>query len=140
MASGLTDRLNCRLVESRLHPWIGYRTTSRELRSLLREQAASLRQTVVAAARSNLEASRQTQSEIEARMLATARMLVELDRHHVLNQDTLDEIVRENSLFRVTVYGSDREQQLASAHLMWGSDADSVPAFLLTLVETCSIG
>jgi hypothetical protein len=70
---------------------------------------------VVAAARSNLEASRQTQSEIEARMLATARMLVELDRHHVLNQDTLDEIVRENSLFRVTVYGSDREQQLASA-------------------------
>jgi signal transduction histidine kinase len=94
--------------------WMGYRTTSRELLTLLREQATSLRQTVAAAARSNLEASRQAQSEIEARMLATARMLVELDRRRVLDRNFLDELVRENSLFRVTVYGPNREPEYAS--------------------------
>jgi signal transduction histidine kinase len=95
--------------------WIGYRATSRELMSLLREQAVSLRQTVAAAARSNFEASRQTQSELEARMLATARMLVELDRRRVLDQEFLDELVQENRLFRVTVYGPDRKPQYASS-------------------------
>jgi signal transduction histidine kinase len=94
--------------------WIGYRATSRELLTLLREQATSLRQTVAAAARSNLEASRQAQAELEARMLATARMLVELDSRAVLDQDFLDQLVRENSLFRVTVYGTDREPEYAS--------------------------
>jgi signal transduction histidine kinase len=47
-------------------------------------------------------------------MLATARMLVELDRRSVLDQNFLDELVRQNSLFRVTVYGSNREPEFAS--------------------------
>jgi signal transduction histidine kinase len=94
--------------------WIGYRATSQELLTVLRDQATSLRQTVAAAARSNMEASRQAQAELEARMLATARMLVELDRRRVLDQNFLDELVRENSLFRVTVYGPDREPEFAS--------------------------
>ena len=95
--------------------WAGYRGTGRELMTLLRSQAASLRQTVAAAARSNLEASLRAQAELEARMLATVRMLGELDHRSVLDAKLLDEIVRQNSLFRVSVFNAEREPEYASA-------------------------
>ena len=44
--------------------WAGNRATRRELLTLLRDQAVSLRQTVAAAARSNFEGGKQAASEL----------------------------------------------------------------------------
>jgi len=94
--------------------WAGNRATRRELLTLLRDQAASLRQTLAAAARSNNEASKQAAGELEVRMLESAYMLLELDRLGLLNENLLDEIVRRNRLFRVSVFGPHREAEYAS--------------------------
>jgi signal transduction histidine kinase len=94
--------------------WAGNRATRRELLTLLRDQAASLRQTLAAAARSNYEASKQAAGELEVRMLESAHMLAELDRHDLLNENMLNEMARRNRLFRVTIYGPNREEVYAS--------------------------
>jgi len=95
--------------------WVDYTATRSELLSLLREQATSLGQTVAAAARSNREAGRQTETQITARLLDNARLLAELDRRGALSQATLDEIVQRHELFRVSVLASDGSLEIASA-------------------------
>jgi signal transduction histidine kinase len=94
--------------------WAGNRATRRELLALLRDQAVSLRQTLAAAARSNYEASKQAAGELEVRMLENAHMMAELDRLDLLNENLLDEIAERNRLFRVTIYGPDRQETYAS--------------------------
>ena len=95
--------------------WLDWRATRQELLSLLREQAVSLRQTVVAAARSNQQAGGQVEEQIAARLLDNARLLAELDRRGGLAQPLLDDLVRRHGLFRVIVYAPDGSAQLGSS-------------------------
>jgi len=94
--------------------WYDYQSTRRELLTLLVDQAASLRQTVAAAARSGEAASTQVQTVLRARLLDNARLLRELDTRHGLSQALLDDIVRTNQLFRVTVFGPDGQREFTS--------------------------
>ena len=95
--------------------WLDFSATRRELLALLADQAASLRQVVAAAARSNREAARLSEAQITARLLDNARLLGELDRQGTLDQDLLDRIVEQNRLFRVSVYAPDGSIESASA-------------------------
>jgi signal transduction histidine kinase len=95
--------------------WLGSRATRHELMTLLREQAASLRQTVAAAARSNQQAAREVQAQLAARLLDNARLLAELDRRGGLDPAALEEIARRHGLFRVAVYAADGSPELAAA-------------------------
>jgi signal transduction histidine kinase len=90
--------------------WIDYAATRRELLSVLRQQAASLRQTVAAAARSNRVAAGHAQAQLEARLLEIARFLGDLDREGGLDQSRLDSITARNELFYVTVFDADGER------------------------------
>jgi hypothetical protein len=94
--------------------WYDYRSTRRELLTLLVDQAASLRQTVAAAARSGEAASAQVQTVLRSRLLDNARLLRELDSRHGLSQALLDDIVRTNQLFRVTVFGRGGQREFTS--------------------------
>ena len=94
--------------------WVGNRATRRELLTLLRNQAVSLRQTVAAAARSNFEGGKQAASELESRMLNSARLMAQLDERGILDEKFLDETANRSGLFRVTVYGPDRTPELSS--------------------------
>lgn len=94
--------------------WYDYQSTRRELLTLLVDQAASLRQTVAAAARSGAAATTQVQTVLRARLLDNARLLSELDSRHGLTQALLDDIVRTNRLFRVSVFGPDGQRQFSS--------------------------
>ena len=94
--------------------WYDYQSTRRELLTLLVDQAASLRQTVAAAARSGEAASTQVQTVLRARLLDNARLLRELDSRHGLSQALLDDIVRTNQLFRVTVFGRGGQREFTS--------------------------
>lgn len=94
--------------------WASNQATRRELLSLLRAQAVSLRQTVAAAARSNLEASTEAASELESRMLDSARLLAELDRRGLLDEEFLGDVARRDQLFRVSVFGPDRQPEFTS--------------------------
>jgi signal transduction histidine kinase len=82
---------------------------------LLREQAETIHQIVVAAARSNQEAGRLAAEQITNRLLDNARLLGELDRRGILDQALLDELARRNRIFRVNVYRADGSLELASA-------------------------
>ena len=84
--------------------WFDYTSTRTELLRLLRDQAASLRQTVAAAARANDAAGVQAEAQIGERLLDNARLLAEIDRRGALQQPFLDQIARRNRLFRVTVF------------------------------------
>ena len=94
--------------------WYDYASTRRELLTLLVDQAASLRQTVAAAARAGEAASTQVQTVLRARLLDNARLLRELDARHILTQSSLDELARSNHLFRVTVFGANGVRELMS--------------------------
>jgi signal transduction histidine kinase len=94
--------------------WYDYQSTRRELLTLLVDQAASLRQTVAAAARSGEAATTQVQTVLRARLLDNARLLRELDSRHGLSQALLDDIVRTNRLFRVTVVSRDGQREFTS--------------------------
>jgi signal transduction histidine kinase len=94
--------------------WLDWRATRQELLALLRDQAASLRQTLAAAARSNRQAAGQVEAQIAGRLLDNARLLAELDRNRLLDRPFLDEIVRRHGLFRVTLYGADGSVELAA--------------------------
>lgn len=95
--------------------WLDWQATRQELLALLRDQAASLRQTVVAAARSNRQAGEEVAAQLTARLLDNARLLSALDRAGRLDEALLDETVHRHGLFRVTVYSSDGSMELASA-------------------------
>jgi signal transduction histidine kinase len=95
--------------------WLDWQATRQELITLLRDQAASLRQTVVAAARSNRQASAEVERQLVARLLDNARFLAELDRAGRLDQAVLDETASRHGLFRVNVYSPDAVLELASS-------------------------
>jgi len=86
---------------------LDYLATRRELLALLNAQAASLRQIVAAAARSNVEAGRLAETQLASRLLENARYIAELDRHGVLTDRLLDQIVERHALFRVNVFRGD---------------------------------
>ncbi len=95
--------------------WLDWQATRQELLTLLRDQAASLRQTVVAAARSNRQAGEEVTEQITARLLDNARLLAALDRAGRLDETLLDETVHRHGLFRVTLYSPDGSVELASS-------------------------
>jgi signal transduction histidine kinase len=85
--------------------WFDYSATRRELLDLLRGQAAALRQTVAAAARSNEAAGTVASAQVTERLLDNARLLAELDRKGSLTSEFLAETAERNKLFRVVVFG-----------------------------------
>lgn len=86
---------------------LDYAATRRELLALLRDQAASLRQTVAAAVVWNRNAVRVAEAQLAARLLDNARLLAELDRRGALTDSFLDATLREHDLFRVSVLAAD---------------------------------
>ncbi|MCX6552662.1 MAG: hypothetical protein NTY02_16940, partial [Acidobacteria bacterium] len=94
--------------------WYDYASTRRELLTLLIDQAASLRQTVAAAARSGEAATTQVQTVLQARLLDNARLIRELDKRSGLSPSLLDEIARTNQLFRVTIFAANGQWELTS--------------------------
>lgn len=93
---------------------LDFLATRRELLGLLREQAAALRQTVAAAARSNREAALLAEEQLAARLLETARLLGELDGRGALDAARLDPLVERHGLFRVALFAADGTLELAS--------------------------
>lgn len=91
--------------------WFDYSATRRELLELLRGQAAALRQTVAAAARSNEAAGVVASSQVTERLLDNARLLAELDRKGSLTGEFLAETAERNKLFRVALFGPDGGRQ-----------------------------
>jgi len=135
---------NRRIVLSSLVVGIGllavigfdYAATRRELLGLLAAQAASLRQIVAAAARSNVVAGKLAEGQLASRLLENARYMAELDRHGALSDALLDEIVARHALFRVGVFGRDGQLERAAGpegagpwhrHLSAGSGASRWP-------------
>ncbi len=95
--------------------WFDYASTRREFGALVRAQAASARDTVAAAARSNRAAAAEAREQLAERLLDNARLLAELDRRAPLPAEALSAIATRNHLFRVTVLAADgsREQFIA---------------------------
>ena len=93
--------------------WYDYTSTRNELLTLLVDQAASMRQAVAAAASLGEAAAAQTQAALAARLLDNARLLRLLDARGGLTQAQLDEVARENRLFRVTVLAPSGERELS---------------------------
>jgi signal transduction histidine kinase len=87
--------------------WLDYAGTRRELLTVLRDQAATLREAVAAAARSSRGAGRLAESQLAARLLDNARLLAELDGAGRLSQAQLDEVARRHALFRVSLFAAD---------------------------------
>jgi signal transduction histidine kinase len=94
--------------------WFNYRATRAELREILREQAAALRETIAAAARSNEAAASQATTQLGERLTDNLRLLAELDRHQPIDQQSLDEIASRNHLFRVVIFDPDGSRVLGS--------------------------
>jgi signal transduction histidine kinase len=95
--------------------WIDYAGTRQELLRLLRDQAASLRQTIAAAARANEAAGAQAEAQMTERLLDNARLLAEVDRRGGLTQQYLDGVATKNRLFRAVVFAADGSRQLSSS-------------------------
>ena len=87
--------------------WLDYSATRRELVGLLRDHALALRETVAAAARSNRAAGALAEVQIAERLRDQARALAHLDGDRRLTREALDEVVRGNPLFRVSVFEAD---------------------------------
>lgn len=97
--------------------WIDHVSARREFGALVRAQAASVRDTVAAAARANRQAAIDAQTQLGERLLDNARLLVELDRAHRLTPALLEGVALRNHLFRVSVFaaGGAREHFIAPA-------------------------
>ena len=93
--------------------WLDYSSTRRELLGLLRSEAASLRDTVAAAARSNDAAARSAEAQLTTRLLDSARLLAELDRERPLAEPRLQEFLKKNELVRVLVLAPDGSREIA---------------------------
>jgi signal transduction histidine kinase len=109
--------------------WVDYAATRRELVRVLRDQAASVRQIVAAAARANREASRQAEAQLTARLLDNARLLAELDSGRLLSETRLEDIAKRNGLYRVNVFGPDGTIELErwpGANLSGGTAAEGI--------------
>ena len=97
--------------------WLDYRATRDELLGLLREQAHALRESVLAAARSNHAASAFAASQLGERLLDQARELMVLDGQRRLSPAAIASVGERHPLFRVAVFSADgaREDQVVSA-------------------------
>jgi signal transduction histidine kinase len=95
--------------------WFDYTATRQELLRLLRDQAASLRQTIAAAARANEAAGAQAEVQVTERLLDNARLLADLDRRGGLDQKYLDEVASRNRLFRVGIFAADGTRERTSS-------------------------
>jgi len=91
--------------------WLDYRSARNEFNALVRAQAASVGDTVAAAARANLAAADEAQAQLAERLLDNARLLAELDRRGPLSPRLLDDIARRNHFFRVTVLAPDGSRE-----------------------------
>jgi signal transduction histidine kinase len=100
--------------------WFDYTTTRREFMQLLEAHAASVRETVGAAARANLAAAEEMQAQITARLLDNARLLAELDRLDALSERTVTDIAARNQLFRVTLFEKDGSRRLSLGGIAQG--------------------
>jgi signal transduction histidine kinase len=92
--------------------WLDHAATRRELMQLTRGLAASLGDTVAAAARVNRTAMREAESELAERLLDNVRLLVELDRASLVTPALIEDLVARNRLFRVSVVGPGGEREL----------------------------
>ena len=87
--------------------WLDYSATRRELVGLLREHALALRETVAAAARSNRAAGALAEVQITERLRDQARALAHLDGAGQLTREAVEDVMRSNPLFRVSVFAAD---------------------------------
>jgi signal transduction histidine kinase len=92
--------------------WLDHAATRRELMHITRELAASLGDTVAAAARVNRAAMREAESALAERLLDNVRLLVELDRASLVTPALLEDLVARNRLFRVSMVGPRGEREL----------------------------
>ena len=92
--------------------WFDYLSARREFDLLVRAHAASVRDTIAAAARSNHTAAEQAQAELVERLLDNARLLAEMDRRGGLSPTLLDAVVKRNHLFRLTMLDARGERAL----------------------------
>ncbi len=95
--------------------WVDYAGTRQELLRLLRDQAASLRQTIAAAARASEAAGAQAEAQVAERLLDNARLLAEIDARGGLTQQYLNEVAARNRLFRAVVVAADGRPELTSS-------------------------
>jgi signal transduction histidine kinase len=91
--------------------WLDYRATRGELVGLLRGQAHALRESVVAAARSNRAASAFAADQLGERLLEHARALAVLDGQGRLTTAALEEVAKRHPLLRVAVFARDGSRQ-----------------------------
>lgn len=91
--------------------WSDYHSARREFGALVRAQAASVRDTVAAAARANQTAAREAQAQLAERLLDNARLLAEIDRTSGLAPARLQGIALRNHLFRVSVFAADGSRE-----------------------------
>lgn len=93
---------------------LDYAATRQELLALLREQAATVRETLAAAARSNQAASAVAAAQLRERLLESARFLRDLEDQRPLRQADLDRLTTRSGLFRVAVFSAAGERQLSA--------------------------
>lgn len=83
--------------------WWDYRSARAEFSGLVRAQAASVRDTIAAAARANQAAADEAQSALAERLLDNARLLAELDTRSGFDASLLRRVADRNHLFRLTI-------------------------------------
>ena len=93
--------------------WLDQRATRRELIGTVRAHAEGLRETIGAAARANDAASRLAEAQMVDRLRDNARMLATLETTRPLDAGTLEAIVRDNALFRVSLFDSSGARELS---------------------------
>lgn len=92
--------------------WFDYNAASRELMVLSRAHAASIRDTVTAAARANRAAALQAESTLTARLLDHARLLTAVDRTRRLTAPVLEDMVKAAPGLRVATLDRDGRREL----------------------------
>ncbi len=92
---------------------LDYAATRRELLALLQEQAATVRETLAAAARSNRAARAVAEAQLRERLFESARFLRQWDAQRGLRQADLDELTASSGLFRVAVFSPAGERELS---------------------------
>jgi signal transduction histidine kinase len=91
--------------------WLDYRATSRELRALRRSEAATLYETIAAAARVQHAAAQAAEAALGQRLLDHARLLAATDRRRALDADVLSSLAFDAGLFRVIVLDADGRRE-----------------------------
>jgi signal transduction histidine kinase len=97
--------------------WLDYRAVSRELRAVVRSEAAALHATVAVAARAQHAAAEQAENTLRERLLDSARLLRELDNRGALTPAAVDKLVARNATYRVMLFGSDGRREYTAGEL-----------------------